>query len=409
MNAAERRFPAWLLLLGALTALGPLSIDMYLPSFPAIAAEMAVDRGAVERTLAVFLVGLALGQLAYGPISDRVGRRPPMLAGLVIYTLGSVGCALAASAESFTLWRLLQALGGAAGVVMTRAVIRDRLDVQGSARAISSIMLVMGIAPILAPLAGGWMLGLGSWRGIFHVQAGFGLVCLAWVWRTMGETLRPEAVRPLRVGSVLRTYGGLLRDPRLMVPALSGGFAMAGLFAYIAGSPFVLIGLYDIPAQHYGLVFGLNALGLILISQFNAHWLRTRTPLQILRRAGPIPALAGPALLAMSLFGQPPLALLMAALLVYVASLGAISPNTGAIAMGSQGSAAGAASALVGTAIYSCGMLAGLAMSLLKGDSVLPLASVMALCGVLSWWFGRRITPQTQPLAERLAAADAAP
>lgn len=407
MSTGERRFPAWLLLLGALTALGPLSIDMYLPSFPAIAAEMAVDRGAVERTLAVFLIGLALGQLAYGPISDRYGRRPPMLAGLVIYTLGSLGCALAASADSFTLWRLLQALGGAAGVVMTRAVIRDRLDVQGSARAISSIMLVMGIAPILAPLAGGWMLGIGSWRGIFYFQVGFGLVCLAWAWRTMGETLLPEAARPLRVGSVMRTYAGLLRDRRLMVPALSGGFAMAGLFAYIAGSPFVLIALYGIPAQNFGFVFGLNALGLILMSQFNAHWLRTRPPLQILRRTGPLPALAGSALLAMSLFGQPPLALLMVALLVYVASLGAISPNTGAIAMGSQGRAAGAASAVVGTAVYFCGMLAGLAMSLLEGDSVLPLASVMAFCGVVSWWLGRGITAAPQPVPERLSAPDA--
>lgn len=390
-----------------MTALGPLSIDMYLPSFPSIADAMGVERGAIERTLAVFLIGLALGQLAYGPLSDRFGRRPPLLAGLLIYILGSAGCALADRAGEFTLWRLLQAMGGAAGVVMARAVIRDRLDLRASAQAISSIMLVMGLAPILAPLLGGWVLSVAGWRGIFAFQTLFGLVCLVWAWYCMVETRPADAVRTLRVGDVLRTYGGLVRDARLMVPALSGGFAMAGMFAYIAGSPFVLISLYDVPPQRYGLIFGLNALGLILMSQVNGHWLRTRGPLAILRRTGLVPPIAGCGLLALSLAGQPPLPLLMAALFAYVASLGAISPNAGAIAMADQGRASGSASAVLGTSVYFCGMLAGLAMSLLKGHSVVPLASVMAVCGLLSWICGRRIA--AMPPVARPAAVNVDP
>ncbi|MGQ0619140.1 MAG: Bcr/CflA family multidrug efflux MFS transporter [Panacagrimonas sp.] len=392
MSSDLRRFPGWLILLGALTALGPLSIDMYLPSFPSIAQDMQVQRGAIERTLTVFLVGLALGQLGYGPLSDRFGRRPPLLAGLAIYTLGAAGCALADAAGGFTLSRLVQALGGAAGMVIARAVIRDKLDMRASARAMSSIMLVMGIAPILAPLAGGWLLSVASWRGIFAFQALYGVICLVWVGLGMVETRPPESVRALRLGSVLRTYGELVRDSRLIVPALSGGFAMAGMFAYIAGSPFVLITLYDIPAQHYGLVFGLNALGLIAVSQLNGHWLRRAGPLAILRRTGWVPPVAGGALLLMCLLlGQPPLALLMAGLFVYVASLGAISPNTGAIAMAGQGRAAGAASAVLGATMFACGMLTGTAMSLFEAHSVLPLASVMCACGLLSWAFGRAI------------------
>lgn len=402
------RFPGWLLLLGALTALGPLSIDMYLPSFPSIAQDMQVQRGAIERTLMVFLVGLALGQLAYGPLSDRFGRRPPLLAGLAIYTLGSAGCAMADDAGGFTLWRFLQALGGASGMVIARAVIRDKLDMQASARAMSSIMLVMGIAPILAPLAGGWLLSVASWRGIFAFQALYGVICLVWAWLGMVETRPPESVRALRVGSVLRNYGELMRDSRLMVPALSGGFAMAGMFAYIAGSPFVLITLYDIPAQHYGLIFGLNAVGLIGVSQINGHWLKRTGPLAILRRTGWIPPIAGGALLLMCLLlGQPPLALLMAGLFVFIASLGAISPNTGAIAMAEQGRAAGAASAVLGASMFTCGMLAGTAMSLLEGHSVLPLASVMCGCGLLSWAFGRAIVHA--PVAVTTLSPDVGP
>jgi MFS transporter, DHA1 family, multidrug resistance protein len=385
----DRRFPGWLVLLGALTALGPLSIDMYLPAFLAIAQDLQVARGAVERTLPMFLLGLAIGQLVYGPLSDRFGRRAPMLAGLSIYLFGSIGCALAADVQQLAASRLVQALGGGAGMVIARAVIRDRLDARGSARALSTLMLVMGAAPILAPLLGSWMLAFANWRGIFAFQSVYALACIGAVWIGMRESRDPAHVRPLQLGGVLRTYAGLLSDARLLLPVLAGACGMGGMFAYIAGSPFVFMGVHGLSQQQYGLLFGLNAFGLVAASQLNAWCLRRRCPLEMLRLTFWIPAAAAGALLVASLQPQgAPLPVLVASLFVYVASLGVISPNTGAMAMAEQGRNAGAASALLGSLAFAVGTGAGIAVSLVDGPSSLPLALVMSVCGGTSALFG---------------------
>ncbi len=380
----EKKFPGWLMLLGALIAVAPLSIDMYLPAFPAMALALEADRGAIERTLPVFLLGLSIGQLLYGPLSDRLGRRGPLLVGLLIYGVGSAGCALAKNADALTLWRLVQALGGGAGLVIARAVIRDRLDVRQSARAISTVMLIMGVAPILAPMLGSAMLLVTGWQAIFVVQMIFGLVCMLWALFTMPETRPNHLVTSLRPSKVIQTYWQVVMDARFIFPALCAGFAMGGMFAYIAGSPFVLITLYGLGEQAYALVFGANAFGLIAASQFNGYLLRRYQPEQLLKVTVAMPLVFALILFCVSLFDHAALPFLLVGLFGYASCLGAISPNTSALSMATQGGRAGAASALLGSLTYTAGMVAGLAVSLLEGHSALPLASVMLVCGALS-------------------------
>lgn len=380
--ALDGRVPAWLWLLGALTAIGPLSIDMYLPGFLAIADSLGSSAASVQLTLAVFLVGMGLGQLVYGPLSDRFGRKPPLYAGLAIYIVASIGCAMAGDVVVLAIWRFLQALGGSAAIVISRAVVRDRTTARESARAFSLLMLVMGLAPILAPLLGGGVLAVTGWRGIFWVLAAFGVLLLIAVRMTLRETVSRHEAAPLRPAQLLRSYGGLLRHRQFIAYTLCGALAFAGMFAYIAASPYVLIELYGVPEQHFGWLFGLNALGLIVASQINARMLRHSVPEAILARSMWIPLLASVLMLIPVLAGAESLLLLMAGLFLFVASLGFIGPNTTALALAQvERSQAGSAAALMGALQFLLGMAAGIGVSLWHRPSALPLAGVMLVCG----------------------------
>ncbi|NUT14370.1 MAG: Bcr/CflA family multidrug efflux MFS transporter [Cupriavidus sp.] len=379
--ASSPRFPAWLLICGSLMAIAPLSIDMYLPSFPTLAGDLGVDIGQVQLTLGTFLVGLAIGQAFYGPFSDRFGRKPPLYVGLCLYVIAAVGCALARNVESLMLWRFLQALGGCAGMVMARAVIRDRLEAHESARAFSSLMLVMGVAPILAPIVGGAVLTVSGWRAIFWVLAGAGLLILLQVHLRMEESLDRGHVAPLRLGTVARSYAELLRDREFLGYSLSAGFGSAGMFAYIAGSPFVLIELHGIAPSHYGFVFGANALGLITMSQLNARLVRGRSLDQVLGATLLAALGAGLVLALAALAGMAVLPVLLGGFFVFIGALGCVSPNASALALAHQGHRAGTASALMGTLQFSLGTLGGAAVSVWRDGSALPLGVVMAACG----------------------------
>lgn len=386
------RFPMWLLVCASLTALAPLSIDMYLPAFPTLSNELGADIGSVQLTLGTFLVGLALGQAFYGPLSDRFGRKPPLYIGLTLYAVAAAGCALARNVEALMFWRFVQALGGCAGMVVARATIRDRLQAHESARAFSSLMLVMGLAPILAPIVGGAILTTFGWRAIFWLLSAVGVAILLLVHLRLEESLDRRGVVPLQLSKVLANYGELLRDKEFLGYSLCAGFVQAGMFAYIAGSPFVLIELHGIDAAHYGFVFGANALGLIAMSQLNAALVRGRELDTVLRRALLAPCLAGLCIAAAALAGVASLPVLLAGFFVFVAALGCILPNASAIALTHQGHRAGTASALMGTLQFSLGTLAGAAVSVWRDGTALPLTVVMACCGigaVLMRAFGR--------------------
>src|SRR3990167_7951425 len=263
-----------LLILGALSAFGPLAIDFYLPSFPTLARVFATDVEHVQLSLAAYFIGLALGQLVYGPLADRFGRRKPLLAGALLFRLASLPCALAPSLEWLMVARFVQALGGCAGMVVNRAVVRDLCDPIASAKVFSQLMLIMGLAPILAPLAGGALLGWLGWQSIFACLFAFGVLSWLGVALWLPETLAADSPNaPLR--GALGESRRLLGDWPFLGHALTGGLAVAGMFAYIAGSPFVFIELYGVPAEHYGWLFGSNALGFILVAQLNA-WLVAR-------------------------------------------------------------------------------------------------------------------------------------
>ncbi|AUL15033.1 multidrug effflux MFS transporter [Bordetella bronchiseptica] len=385
----SRSMPGWLILMGALTAIGPFSIDMYLPAFPSIAAGLGVERGEVERTLAAYLIGMAGAQIIYGPLADRYGRKLPMMGGLILYVLASLGCALAGDIQTLTAWRVAQALGGAAGVVIPRAVIRDHYETQEAARAMSLLMLIMGLAPILAPLAGAQLLAFVGWRSLFWLMAAGGLALLLAVALTMKETLAPERVLPLRAGTILSNYRALLAHRGFMGHSLAGGMGQAGMFAYIVGSPRIFIELYGIAPQYYGLLFGANAAALIVGSQISARLLRKSAPATLQQRAQVALAVASLSALALALLGLMSLPLLMACLMGYMFSQGFVNPNSAALALAEQGRRLGAASALLGTLQLSCGALAGLIISIWPAESVLPLAAVLAGSACLSWQFGR--------------------
>ena len=366
-------------------AFAPMSIDMYLPSLPTIAAEFGGDPAAAQFTLASFFIGLALGQIAHGPLADRYGRKPPLYAGLTLYIVASAGCALAPDITSLTIWRFIQAVGGCAGIVIARAVVRDRFDAHTSARIFSLLMLVMGLAPILAPLAGGWILVLFGWRAIFWALALFGLICLLVSWRYLPETRPADTVFSSGIVAALRTYGELLRDRRFIGYTLSGGFALAGLFAYITGSPHVFIELYGVPAWAYGWLFGLNALGLIASSQINRRLLLRHSTDAILRCANRTTAVLGLALLAVAASGWGGLPMLLIPLFGYLASLGFTAPNAMAEALAHQGARAGSASALIGALQFGIATLSSALVGLLGGDSALSMSAVIAGCGLLAY------------------------
>ena len=372
-----------ILILGALSAFGPLAIDFYLPGFPAMAQAFAIDEKHIQLTLAVYFLGLSIGQLVYGPIADRFGRRVPLLVGVGLFTAASFACAFAPSLDWLIGARFVQALGGCAGMVLSRAIVSDKCDAVGSAKVFSQLMLVMGLAPILAPMLGGLLVNLYGWQAIFIVLTCFSALAALAVALGLPESL-PANVPRQPLSGALRQYGRLLKDREYLGHALTGGIAMAGMFAYIAGSPFVFIQLYGVPAEHYGWLFGSNAAGFILVAQVNARLLAKRGPAFLLSRMVWLYLAAGLTLLGISALHTEQLWPLLIPLFICIASLGCIIPNASACAMSGQGARAGSASALLGCLQFSVAAAAAWLVGVLHDGSAMPMAMVISLCGILA-------------------------
>ena len=383
-----------LLILGALCAFGPLAIDFYLPSFPALAQQFGTDVEHVQLSLAAYFVGIAIGQLFYGPLADRFGRRVPLLVGVVLFTAASLACALAPNLEWLIGARFVQALGGCAGMVITRAVVRDLCDPLASAKVFSQLVLVMGLAPILAPLGGGLLLKTLGWPWIFHSLAIFSGLCLLAVLLWLPET-RPQHLQPAPLSGALDQYRALFGNASFMGYSLLGGVAMAGMFAYIAGSPFVFIELYGVPPEHYGWLFGSNAAGFVIMAQVNAHLVLRGGPVLWLQRMILVYLASALSLLLLAWLQPSQLWSLMIPLFICVASLGCVLPNATACAMAGQGRHAGSASGLLGSMQFTVAASASALVALLHDGSAVPMALVIALCGAsacaLTWWCRRKV------------------
>lgn len=369
-----------LLILGALSAFAPLSIDMYLPALPALGRGFGVSAAQVQLTLSACLLGLALGQLVAGPLSDALGRRRPLLVGVAAYTVASLLCVLAHSVGALVAVRFVQGLAGAAGIVIARAVVRDRYAGVAAARYFSLLMLVNGLAPILAPIIGGQLLRVTSWRGVFVVLAAIGALLLLATASGLDETLAPADRHTGGLPATLATFRRLLADRFFVGYALSSGLSFAAMFAYIAGSPFVLQDIYGLSPQLFSLVFGVNALGIMAASQINGR-LVDRAPLPRLLAVGlAMTALGGIAVLA-AVLGHVGLIGVTPALCVVVSSQGIVLPNATSLALSGHPRTAGSASALLGVLQYVIGAAAAPLVGVGGTATALPMAAVIAALG----------------------------
>lgn len=365
-------------IIGALSAFGPLSIDMYLPGLPSLNQELGGPAWQVQLTLTACLLGLAGGQIVAGPLSDTLGRRRPLLFGLFLYAVASLLCALAPSTPFLILLRLIQGAAGAAGIVIARAIVRDLFVGDEIVRFFSLTMLINGAAPILAPVIGGQLLNFTSWRGIFLVLMVFGIVLLAAVAFNLEESLPVERRRTGGLGETLGAFGILLADRHFVGYALSSGLAFAAMFAYISGSPFVLEDIYHVSPQMFSLIFAINALGIVASSQISGRLVGHVSSRKLLA-FGLSGAVAGSLSLLVVVIANIGLVGILPAFFIVVASVGFISPNATALALADHPQVAGSASGLMGVSQFIIGAAVSPLVSIGGNGTALPLAIIMSL------------------------------
>lgn len=370
------------LILGLITASAPFATDMFLSGIPVIAHSFGTDAGHAQLTLSVFFFGLAVGQLFYGPLIDRYGRRKPLLFGVLLFTLASFLEIPTSNLALFLGLRFLQALGGSAGMIIGRAVVLDLFQGHEAARVFSFLMIVLGIGPIVAPVLGGLILSVASWRWILVFLAGFGLLCAVLVYSWVAETLNPEHRQPIKLGAIATIMRSLATQPKFMVPAISGGLSMASMFVFISGSPFVLIDLYGVSPANYSLLFAINAVGMIVFGHLNARLLRHFRITAILNVA----LIADCCLMGLLLHGAGHVSLpvFLGLLFPALALLPIVSANTTALAMAQSGPSAGNASTIIGVLQFVLAGLSSSLVSVLHDGTALPMAGLLFVCALLA-------------------------
>ena len=381
-----------LMLLSALLGFASISTDFYLPALPTMAASLGSDPGMVEFTISGYLIGFSLCQLLWGPIGDRYGRRAPVAIGLVLFVIGSAGCAVSASAAAIIGWRMVQAMGACASVVLARAMVRDLYAGNRAAQVMSTLMMVMAVAPLLGPVLGGQILALAGWRAIFWTLVGVGLLTLA-ALSTLPDTLPPGRRSTEPLSKAFARYGHLMRQRRLLGYAGVAGCFFGGTFAYIAGSPFAYITYYHLPAQYYGLLFGAGIIGLMAMNLANVRLVMRLGSETLLLAGNWLAVVAGVALAIDAWTGWGGLAGLVAPMFMFVSATGLISANAVAGALAEYPEQAGAVSALFGTIQYGTGILGSALVGVLADGTPWPMGLVVALAGVGGLLCARLLNP----------------
>ncbi|WP_026898630.1 multidrug effflux MFS transporter [Daejeonella oryzae] len=380
----KKKYVLTILILGTLSAISPFSIDMYLPGFPAIARDLNTTVAKVQLSLSSFFIGISIGQLLYGPLLDRYGRKKPLYFGLTLYLIASIGCAFAQSAESLILYRFLQALGGCVGMVASRAMIRDLFPVSEIAKVFSLLMLVIGVSPLLAPTIGGYVTAAFGWHYVFIILAGMSALILAGVHYALPESRLPDHSISLKPKPILTNFLIVLKNPQFYTYTFTGAIAASGLYAYIAGSPYVFIEIFHVSEKHYGWIFAFIAVGIIGASQLNTILLRRFRSEQIIVGALICQAITGISLFLGSYYAILNLGSTIFLIFIFLCCQGFSFPNSSALALTPFSKNAGSASALMGSIQMALGAFASIMVSILSNHTALPMTGVMAFCSISS-------------------------
>ncbi len=385
-------------ILGLLSSLGPLGVDMYLPSLPTLERVFGATTGEVQLTLSSFFFGFSIGQSVIGPLADRFGRRLPVCGGVLLFILSSAACPFATSIQQLVVLRFLQALGSCSGIVTARAIARDVFTPAETRRVFATLVLFVAVLPMIAPLLGGYLVTAFSWKATFVVMAGLATVTLAFMLWRVPETLKPEYVLPLSAKRVGAIYGILVQDRLFVLTSLGNGVAMAGMFAYIAGSPFVFITLYGVPASRFGYFFGMNVIGMVSGSQLAGRILHNANPRKVMRVCASVQVLAGIALVAAAVTGAGGIFGIAPSLFAYMFCIGVLMPTASAMALANHPEIAGSASALYGTLQFIFAAVSTAILSAIGNGSAVPMAGVIAACGFIAF-LCTRLLPEPTGLA----------
>lgn len=396
-NNQETKFPVlWVMMLGVMIAIGPLSIDMYLPAFPSMAEDFGVNVGTIAKSVPAYFLGLVFGQLFYGPFSDRIGRVRPLYLGMSIFIIASIICATTNNKYALFIARTLQALGACVTTVVTRAAIRDTLNPVQSARAFSLMVLVMGVAPILAPSLGALILKVADWHGIFWFLASFGVLNLLLTKCFLKETLKPENRNTRPMSESFGQYFGLMKDHTFMLPAVASGLLQGAFFIYLSISSELFMVNYRLTEHQFAIAFGVNAFGFIALTQVNQFLTKRFHLVNLLRTGAVIQLAAAGVLLILGLIfgGKASFYWVFVSLFICIAGLGLTQPNATAIALAFQKKRAGLASALQGALQFSVGIFGGLLIGLFELDPVTRLGITTSILVVVGTFLVFYINPK---------------